>query len=75
MAVLVSCPRCGDTHPSRIRARSARAFADLNPHLGAVLEPCPVCGHWSVCRAADRLWSDAVPSTADEAFEGLRAVP
>jgi len=58
MPVIVWCAGCGAGHPSRVRARNGGDFSRLNPHLGAVLEPCPQCGSREFRGSADREWRD-----------------
>jgi hypothetical protein len=69
MPVMVWCGECGAGYPSRVRARSGGDFVRLNPHLGAVLEPCPHCGARELRGSADREWRDPSPAA------GTRVVP
>ena len=64
MPVLVRCLACGGVHPSRIRARDAAAFADINPFLGPVQERCPACRTWTARSPADRRWHDPAAEAA-----------
>ena len=58
MPVIVWCAGCGAGYPSRVRARNGGDFSRLNPHLGAVLEPCPQCGSREFRGSDDREWRD-----------------
>jgi hypothetical protein len=72
MAVIVWCAGCGAAYPSRVRARSGSDFSRLNPHLGAVLEPCPGCGSREFRGSADREWRD--PARSGEGRRVAQAV-
>jgi endogenous inhibitor of DNA gyrase (YacG/DUF329 family) len=58
MPVYVTCPRCGNDHPSRVRARDPSSFAAVNAAVGALVERCPACGTSSEREHASRRWHE-----------------
>jgi hypothetical protein len=68
MGVWVRCGECGAEHPSRFRASNREQFSWLDPFLGPLLEPCPVCGRRPL--VAEREWRDG-PVPSPWPFPGL----
>ncbi len=56
MTISFLCPACGLRHPSRLRARTHREWLGWVPHLGDVLELCPLSQQWVPIHPVALLW-------------------
>jgi len=65
MAIVYSCPVCGQEHRSRLLALRRRYFEEVIPELGEISEVCPGTRSWFTLSYVDMRWVDeSEPSLA-----------
>jgi hypothetical protein len=58
MAIVFSCPFCGQEHRSRLLALRRRYFDEVIPQLGDIAEVCPGTRNWFTLSHVDMRWTD-----------------
>ena len=58
MAIVYSCPVCGQEHKSRLMAARRRYFEEVIPELGNITEVCPGTRSWFTLTHEDMRWDE-----------------